>query len=142
MTIYIDTSFLISLYSPDVNSSNAANILQTAQGESLVSTLGELELVNGLELRVFRKELSAPQVRLALNAFTKDLQDGVFHLRALPELVFDRARELSRKTTARLGTRTADVLHVAAALELGADCLYSFDQRQRKLGKAVGLTLN
>jgi hypothetical protein len=33
-------------------------------------------------------------------------------------------------------------LHVAAALELGVDFLYSFDQQQRKLAQAVRLKLN
>jgi len=31
---------------------------------------------------------------------------------------------------------------VAAALELGVDRLYSFDERQRKLARAVRLRLN
>jgi hypothetical protein len=31
---------------------------------------------------------------------------------------------------------------VAAALELGVDCLYSFDQQQRKLAQTVHLKLN
>jgi predicted nucleic acid-binding protein len=56
--------------------------------------------------------------------------------------VFERARLLSRQTTAKLGTRTADLLHVAAALELGADYLYSFDLQQRKLAQTVRLKLN
>ena len=56
--------------------------------------------------------------------------------------MFERARQLSQETTAKLGTRTADLLHVAAALELGADFLYSFDQQQRKLAQAVRLKLN
>ena len=40
------------------------------------------------------------------------------------------------------GTRTSDLLHVAAALELGVDCLYTFDKQQRKLAQAVRLKLN
>ena len=142
MTIYIDTSFLMSVYSPDVNSAAAAHTLQTAKGEFLVTVFTELELVNALQLRVFRKELSSAEVRLALDVFTKDLRDGIFHLRPLPELVFGGARELSLKTTARMGTRTADLLHVAAAMDMGAEWLYSFDGRQRKLGHTVGLKLN
>jgi predicted nucleic acid-binding protein len=55
---------------------------------------------------------------------------------------FERARQLSRQTTAKLGTRTADLLHVAAALELGADYFYSFDRQQRKLAQSVRLKLN
>jgi hypothetical protein len=40
------------------------------------------------------------------------------------------------------GTRTADLLHVAAALELGVDWLYSFDLQQRKLAQTLRLKLN
>ena len=108
----------------------------------MVTILGELEVVNAFELRIFRKEASAAQARSSLIDFEKDLRDGIFQLRGLPEQAFERARQLSRSTTAKLGTRTADLLHVAAALELGIDCLYSFDQQQRKLAQAAGLKLN
>jgi hypothetical protein len=132
----------MSLYSPDVNSAAAAHVLQSVAGQFCVTVFTELELVNALQLRVFRKELSPVQVRLALNAFATDLQNAAYRLHALPELAFARARELSQKTTARMGTRTADLLHVAAAIELKAEWLYSFDGRQRKLGQAIGLKLN
>jgi len=56
------------------------------------------------------------------------------------EIAVERARELSRQSTARLGTRTADLLHVAAALELEADYLYSFDEQQRKLARTLILS--
>jgi predicted nucleic acid-binding protein len=49
---------------------------------------------------------------------------------------------LSRKTSAKLGTRTADLLHVASALDLEAQYLFSFDKRLRKLAQVVGLKLN
>src|SRR5229473_1235136 len=48
--------------------------------------------------------------------FERDLHEGLFQLRGLPERVFERAKQLSQQTTANLGTRTADLLHVAAAL--------------------------
>jgi hypothetical protein len=66
-------------------------------------------------------------VRTSLRDFESDLGNGILLLRPLSEQMFERARELSHQTTARLGTRTADLLHVAAALELDADYLYSFD---------------
>jgi predicted nucleic acid-binding protein len=142
LKIYTDTSFLISLYSPDINSAAAAQTMSASKGDRFISTFGELEVVNALGLRVFRKEVSAAQAQSSLADFEQDLRDGVFQLRPLPEPVFERARQLSRQTTARLGTRTADLLHVAAALELGVDCLYSFDQQQRKLAQVVRLKLN
>ncbi len=142
MTSYLDTSFLVSLYTPDANSGAAAEIIAGSGRERLVTTFGELELVNALGLRVLRKEISAAQAEVAWADFEEDIRDGVFQLRPVGEQVFGRARELSRQTTAKLGTRTADLLHVAAALELGADILYSFDQQQRKLAKAVHLKLS
>ena len=142
MKIYADPSFLVSLYSPDANSAGAARTMRASTGDRFVTTFGELEVVNALGLRVFRKEVSAVQVQSSLIDFEKDLRDGVFQLRGVLEVVFERARQLSRQTTAKLGTRTADLLHVAAALELGVDCLYSFDQQQRKLAQTVHLKLN
>ena len=58
------------------------------------------------------------------------MRDGIFLLRPLPEQVFERAGQLSGQTTSRPRTRTVDLLHVAVALELAAECLYSFDQQQ------------
>ena len=115
--------------------------MRASGGERFISILGELEVINALGLRVFRKEITTVQAHSSLSDLEKDLQQGLFQLRGLPDLVFDRAREL-RQTTAKLGTRTADLLHVAAALDLGVEYLFSFDQRQRKLAQAVRLKLN
>jgi len=115
--------------------------LRTA-GERFVTILGELELLNAFGLRVFRKEVTEVQAQSSLSDFEKDLRDGLFQLRGLPDPVFERARQLSRQTTAKRGTRAADVLHVAAALELGVDYLYSFDHHQRKLAQTVRLKVN
>jgi predicted nucleic acid-binding protein len=142
LKIYSDTSFLVSLYSPDANSVAAARTMQASSGDRFVSVFGELEVVNAMGLRVFRKEVSAAQAQSSLNHFEKDLRAGVFQLRPLTEQIFERARQLCRRTTSRLGTRSADLLHVASALELSADCLYTFDQKQRKLARAVRLKLN
>ncbi len=142
MKIYTDTSFLVSLYSPDANSAAAARTMLASSGERFVSVFGELEVVNAMGLRVFRKEVSAAQAQSSLKDFEKDLHAGVFQLRPLTEQVFERARQLSHRTTAKLGTRTADILHVAAALELSVDYLYTFDHQQRKLAQAVRLKLN
>ena len=142
MKIYADPSFIVSLYSPDVNSTAAARTMHAGSGDRFITTFGELEVVNAMGLRVFRKEVSVAQSQSSLIQFENDLRDGVFQLRGLPDSILERARRLSRQTTAKLGIRTADLLHVAAALELGADCLYTFDHHQRKLAQAVRLKLN
>lgn len=116
--------------------------METSAGERFLTTLGELEVINALELRVFRNEVSSEQAHSSLNDFEKHLRDGVFRLHELRATFFERARQLSQQTTAKLGTRSADLLHVAAALELGAEYLFSFDQKQRKLARSLHLKLN
>jgi predicted nucleic acid-binding protein len=138
----IDTSFLVSLYTPDAHSANAAQILQAATGILIVTRFAEFEFVNAMGLRVFRKEIVPTEVQSLLRKFDHNIGAGAFQLIALPDRVFDRACQLSRDTAGRLGTRTADLLHIAAALELGADHFYSFDRKQRTLAEAVNLKTN
>lgn len=140
--IYLDTSFVVSLYSKDVNSVAAISLLQTISDNLLITTWVEFEAVNAFGLKEFRNEVTTSQAEASLQNFERALSSKALELRALPESSFERGRRLSRQFTPDLGTRTADLLHVAAALELGASCFYSFDIQQRKVAEAVGLTLN
>ena len=54
---------------------------------------------------------------------------------------FEVARELSRNYTTTLGNRAYDILQVAAAVVAGAGEFLSFDEKQRKLAAAAGLTV-
>jgi predicted nucleic acid-binding protein len=140
--IYLDTSFVVSLYSVDANSAPAAVALQAAELPLLMSSLTEIETVNALGLREFRKEISKTEANVSLRDFEEDLRRGAFQRNALPESAFSRARVLSLQSTARLGLRTADLLHVAAALEFSSKALFTFDLRQRKLCSELGLGVN
>lgn len=140
--IYLDSSLLVSLYCLDANSAAAAAALHAAKTTLLITKLGELETLNAFSLRVFRKEITAAQADAARQTFEKDIRAGVFLLRAVPDAAFERAKLLSRQFTPKLGTRTADLLHVAAAVELNAVSLFSFDLQQRKMAHAAGLKLN
>jgi predicted nucleic acid-binding protein len=140
--IYLDTSFVVSLYSLDVNSAAATSLLPTVQEEILITSLVELETINALGLKEFRKQVTGLQAESSYLNFERAVHTGIFQLRALPEPAFQRARQLSRQFTAKLGVRTADLLHVAAALEMGANRFFSFDLQQRKMATAAGLKLN
>jgi predicted nucleic acid-binding protein len=139
---YADTSFLASLYIPDANSVEAARQMQRQSLPVLITALGELELVNAIQLRLFRREVRLSEARAANAAFRTDLRDGVFAIRALPEDVYARARQLASKWSVKLGTRSLDIMHVAAAVGLRANVLHSFDARQRRLAEAVKLKIS
>jgi predicted nucleic acid-binding protein len=142
LIVYLDTSFLSSLYRPDAHSASAFKSLGQARDQLVATVFGELEFVNAMQLAIFRGEMSAAEARACRNDFTRDLEDGIFRILPLPNDLFERAQEVSLKNTAALGTRSIDLLHVAAALELGAAYLYSFDETQRKLAGTLRLKLN
>lgn len=139
MSAYADTSFLVSLYVLDANSGAASAQMRTTKLPVLLTAFGELEFANAISLRVFRREITPAQAKGAYSLFTKDVESGMFAIMPLPALLFKRASRLARVRTPRLGTRTIDVLHIAAALLLHADALYTFDRRQARLAKAEGL---
>jgi len=56
-----------------------------------------------------------------------------------PEMAFERCIQLVRQVGSRVPMGTLDTLHVACALELGAERFFTFDERQAKLARAVGL---
>ena len=102
--------------------------------------LHQLELRNALRLRVFRGEITRTQRDSSLNLILADLASGVLTT-ATPSHsgVMTEAERLSATHSESLGTRSLDILHVAAALVLGATEFLTFDPRQARLAKATGL---
>ncbi len=141
MSAYADTSFLVSLYILDTNSALAATQMKQAKLPILLTPFGELELTNAILLRLFRRELLPSKVKAARALVRMDIEDGVLLLKPLAAAVYERAKQIARRRTPRLGARTLDVLHVASALVSGADTFYTFDRTQGKLAKAEGLTV-
>lgn len=139
MSSYADTSFVASLYIPDANLAEAARRMQRLSLPVLITTLGEMELINALQLRLFRKEVRPVEARAANAAFQADLREGLFARRALSEDMFGYATQLASGWTARLGARSLDIIHIAPAIALRADAFHTFDDRQKKLAKAARL---
>ena len=139
MNAYADTSFLISLYIEDANSAAADSLVRLYRPTFLLTPFGEAEFSNAVELRVFRAELTKSQARVVRDEFLSDLRAGVLHSEELGREVWQTARRLVRRRTARLGSRTLDVLHVATALVLKPDAFCTFDERQRRLARAERL---
>jgi predicted nucleic acid-binding protein len=138
LSAYADTSFIASLYVEDSNSDAAAAEMARLSLPVMVTSLGELELENAIQLRIFRNQIDAAE-RRPLAAFRADVEAGVLALSPMSEAIYTEARRLASRFTSRLGNRTLDILHVAAAIVLGADSFHTFDDRQKKLAKAAGL---
>ena len=134
-----DASFLFSLYVPDVNSARAAAKMKRADLPLFLTDLGEIEIVNAIGLRLFRRELQPAEARKARDLFSEDINQGVVQIVPLSAAAYQQAARIARTHTPNFGTRTLDVMHVAGALALKANIFYTFDTRQAKLASALGL---
>jgi len=136
---YADTGFLCSLYAPDAHTLRAVGRMKRQALPFAFTWLHQLEFRNALRLRIFRRDITAGQGDASLNTMLADLAAGVL-VAASPPLteVMTEAERLSALHSQTLGTRTLDILHVAAALVLGF-ALLTFDTRQAALARAAGL---
>jgi len=136
--VYVDTSFLISIYVTDRHSSTARQRILTAP-PPLLTPLHEAEWAHALAQLVFRQQLSVAEAKIFDRQLQSDKADGVWQVGNLTENTFETCADLGRRYGARLGVRTLDSLHVACALESKAMEFWTFDDRQTKLAKVTGL---
>lgn len=134
----IDSSLLFSLYVVDSNSP-AAVTQMTPRPEVWLTPLHRAELANAIHRYVFRQRLSEFEARRVWKAFEDDCAMGAWDLVDFPFPAWNRSIDLARRHGSVLGIRTLDTLHVACAMELGAERFWTFDERQAKLAEAVGL---
>jgi predicted nucleic acid-binding protein len=140
---YVDPSALRRLYVHDDVSRAFCAWRGRLPGSLPLTLFGRAELVNSIALAVFRKDITKDAGLAAMADLESDLRAGRFHVADLLwRRALDRTAELSQTYTARLGTRTLDVLHVASAAVLGCKTLVTYDRRQAALARAVGLRLS
>ena len=143
MIVYADTGFLFSLYSPDAHTARAMKIMESRAEALAYAWLHQLELRNALRLAVFRKQITASECAASLNLVLADLAEGILtHVSPPMNEVALEAERLSAGYSQKLGVRSLDILHVAAALVVGAPQFLTFDKRQDALAKAAGLKVN
>ncbi|MGH9415966.1 MAG: PIN domain-containing protein [Terriglobales bacterium] len=140
MSEYADSGCLVSLYVRDALAPEVVPLLAGNAGLALLP-LHRSEFANALALRLFRREMTPAEVAAAARLFREHQARGVYRQLAWPAEAWELSEQLSARFVARLGVRTLDVLHVAAALTLEAAAFYSFDTRQRALARAAGLRL-
>lgn len=140
--LYVDTGVLTKWYLPEADSAEALALRDRFSPPALLTRLHRLELANAWQLKIFRDELSADAVALARQNFIADIRAGLWHAPAEPLTeIHSRAESLAENHSARLGTRSMDILHVAAAEQLNCTRFITGDQRQARLAEAIGLPL-
>jgi len=140
MNHYADSSFLASCYVADANTAKAKAWLSRTGTPLIFTALHALEVRNAFKLGVFRGLFSAADAAATWVNLEKDLRSGRLIRTAVNwPVAFRIAARLSEQHSAVTGTRSLDILHIAAAKTLRAVELVSFDTRQRTLAAAIGL---
>jgi predicted nucleic acid-binding protein len=140
VTSYADTGFLFSLYLPETTTPAASAAFRSVKPPVPVTPLGFLELRVALHLSVFRGQIDETQRRAVWQLIEQDFQEGLFVLTPVASsALYEQAAKLAEKYSTTVGTRTLDLLHVAAALTLGAKQMFTFDARQRRTAHGEGL---
>lgn len=136
--IYLDTSFIVSLYLNDGHSPEARERIVSAPPLCFTPLHGA-EWAHAIGQQVFRGELSLSESQ----RMTARLEEHVAHGRwmpvPIPEGAFELCGDLARRHGPKMAMGTLDTMHVACALELKAERFWTFDERQAKLAKATGL---
>ncbi len=138
--VYVDPSVLTRLYLHQAGSRELSAWRAELRGPLAVTHHGRTEIINALCRAAFLGQLDPDGLAQALSDLESDFASG--HLRQADILwraALNQAAELSQRHTAKLGTRSLDVLHVACALELKLRHFLTFDERQQRLAAAAGL---
>jgi predicted nucleic acid-binding protein len=138
LNAYADSSFIVSLYVPDSNSTKAIATADLSPA-IIASSLGFLETTNAFQLRVFRGQGSPQNAAKALRDFKADIERGVFRMLAVPPSAWTVALRLSHGHSPNLGTRSLDILQVAIAISVRAGTFLTFNRNQAALARAEGL---
>lgn len=141
MKVYADSSFIVSLYLTDQHSLEAR--VRVCEASSLwLTPLHRAEWAHAVAQNIFRKALKLDEAPQMQGQLEHDKAAGLWTEIAMPETAYDLCADLGRRYGSKIPIRTLDSLHVACALELKAERFWTFDERQAKLAKAVGLKGN
>jgi len=113
LTIYVDSSVLVSNYAGDAHSAEADRRMSAAPTVWL-TPLNRAEFANALYQQVFRCRFSAAEAKRAWNSFQQDCVRGIWIPVNLPEKIWDTSILLAERHGPTLGVRTLDSLHVPA----------------------------
>jgi len=138
LSVYADSSFYVSIYVDDSHTKTAIQRL-SRRPRVWLTPFHSAELAHAIAQQVFQRRLTQDRADRAYRNFELDRDAGMWEIASFPDAAFGTAIDMARVHVAKLGTRTLDSLHVAAALELKAEQFWTFDERQAKLAKAAGL---
>lgn len=139
MTTYFDSSVIVASYVQEPRSRKARKALSAVVSAPFTPLL-DLEVRTVLRRMAGSGRLTSSESESVLSLVDDDVAAG--RLWKVPLDLYatvERAESLSARHAQRFLSRSLDLLHVAAALELGCPNFVTLDTRQARLAVASGL---
>ncbi len=139
--IYWDTSVIIKLYVREMGSELIAKKAKEFDLSIPLTLFHEVEITNALQLKRFRNEIEAEQVKKIISLLRQHEENFIYH-RPVVDWgdVFRKTIDLSQAFSGKIGSRSLDIFHVASACILNADSFFSNDAGQLSLAASAGLS--
>jgi predicted nucleic acid-binding protein len=135
MSVYLDASVLVALFTVDALTSRADAVLRSVRETPIVSDFAGIELASAVSRRVRAKALAPDDARQVFETFDGWLNRGVQREELRSEDVATADGYLRRLD---LTVRAPDALHIAMAQRLDATLL-SFDEKMVAVAGSLGV---
>jgi predicted nucleic acid-binding protein len=135
VSVYLDASFLVSLYSTDAFSQRAIAFLRATKPVLVVSDFAAAEFASAISKRVRVSQMTDSEGRRAIADFDTSAPQAMqrIHLETT-----DLAAADAYLRRFELKLRTADAINVAIAQRVGSE-LATFDARMVAVAQSIGL---
>jgi predicted nucleic acid-binding protein len=140
LKLYIDSSVLVKLYYPELESKVFAEWIKKQKKPIIFTHFHELEITNAFALKVFRNEISEESFIDLRDILEKDKAVGVLDV-VSPDWsdVLLESIKISKRSSSAIGARSLDIIHVASADILNCDTFLTNDKRQFYAAQTIGI---
>jgi len=137
--IYLDTSYIVKAY---INEPGSEEVLRELRGKTgLVSSqLARLEFTSALMRQRREKSLTKAACIKALELLESDTREQIWQWFPIDNEIASLAQELLAHPQSFGLLRTLDAIHIATALSVRSETLYTHDKRMLEAAKLNGLT--
>lgn len=122
--VYLDTSVAVSLFCPETTSPAALDWLAQSNAPLISCDWIRTEFSSALAMKYRLGHLDKKTLKLTQQEFERLIHSGL-RLAPVSREMFERAAELASRPES--GLRAGDALHLAAAINLGARAIATFD---------------
>jgi predicted nucleic acid-binding protein len=137
VSIYLDASVLVALFTDDPFSARADTLLSKNPVAAFISDFAAIEFASAVSRRVRMRELTLPHAQIAFANFDGWIERVVQRLQMTAEDVATAETFLRRLD---LNLRTQDALHIAMTKRIGTT-LMTFDKSMAAAARALKISV-